>query len=71
MKYENWLKLKDKLRKETDKLIEESEIVYTKGLLSDDEIVKYKNKTTSAHIDEIVNRLEEAINYIDYFTDLQ
>ena len=62
-----WFSLKEKLRKEADKLILESE----------KEFEKYRDKhdstslVISAHIDEIVNHIEEALYAIEYFTELQ
>lgn len=67
MKETYWFSLKEKLRKEADKLILESE----------KEFEKYRDKhdstarTISAHIDEIVNHIEEALYAIEYFTESQ
>ena len=67
MKEAYWFLLKEKLRKEADKLIEESEKEYEKYRATNNSIYR----TTSRHIDEIVNRFEEALIAIDYFTELQ
>lgn len=67
MKETYWFSLKEKLRKEADKLILESEKEYE----------KYRDTHNSnfhrisVHIDEIVNCIEEALYAIEYFTELQ
>ena len=67
MKETYWFSLKEKLRKEADKLILESEKEFEKYCDTHDSISRAK----SAHIDEIVNRIEEALYAIEYFTELQ
>ena len=67
MKETYWFSLKEKLRKEADKLILESEKEFEKYCDTHDSI----SHVTSAHIDEIVNHIEEALYAIEYFTELQ
>ena len=67
MKETYWFSLKEKLRKEADKLILESEKEFEKYRDTNDSI----SRTISAHIDEIVNHIEEALYAIEYFTELQ
>ena len=67
MKETYWFSLKEKLRKEADKLILESEKEFEKYCDTHDSI----SRTISAHIDEIVNHIEEALYAIEYFTELQ
>ena len=62
-----WFSLKKKLRKEADKLILESEKEFEKYRDTNDST----SLTISDHIDEIVNRIEEALYEIEYFTELQ
>ena len=67
MKETYWFSLKEKLRKEADKLILESEKEFEKYRDTHDSI----SRVISAHIDEIVNHIEEALYAIEYFTKLQ
>lgn len=67
MKETYWFSLKEKLRKEADKLILESEKEFEKYRETNNSIYC----TISGHIDEIVNRIEEALYEIEYFTELQ
>ena len=67
MKEAYWLLLKEKLRKEADKLIAESENEYEKYRVTNNSIYY----TIARHIDVIVDCFEEALIAIDYFTDLQ
>ena len=67
MKKTYWFSLKEKLRKEADKLILESEKEFEKYCDTHDSI----SRAISAHIDEIVNHIEEALYAIEYFTELQ
>ena len=62
-----WFSLQKKLRKEADKLILESEKEFEKYRDTNDS----NSLTISYHIDEIVNRIEEALYEIEYFTELQ
>ena len=67
MKQTYWFSLKEKLRKEADKLILESEKEFEKYRDKHDSI----SRVISSHIDEIVNHIEEALYAIEYFTELQ
>lgn len=67
MKEAYWFLLKEKLRKEADMLIEESEKEYEKYRATNNSIYY----TISHHIDVIVDCFEEALIAIDYFTELQ
>ena len=67
MKETYWFSLKEKLRKEADKLILESEKEFEKYRNTHDSI----SRVISAHIDEIVNHIEEALYAIEYFTELR
>lgn len=67
MKETYWFSLKEKLRKEADKLILESEKEFEKYCDTHDSI----SCTISSHIDEIVNHIEEALYAIEYFTEFQ
>lgn len=63
-----WFSLKEKLRKEADKLILESEKEFEKYCDTHDSI---SYAISAHHIDEIVDCIEEALYAIEYFTELQ
>ena len=67
MKETYWFSLKEKLRKEADKLILESEKEFEKYCDTNNSIYY----TITRHIDVIVDCFEEALIAIEYLTKLQ